>query len=132
IALDALAVAAVVVVNTTEAAALAAALDCPAEARALARRLGTRVLVTRGAAGADLADGVRTHHQPAVTVRVVDTTAAGDAFVGVLAASLDRGLALEAAMGRAAAAGALACTRPGTQGSVPTAAEIDALASVRP
>jgi ribokinase len=127
IALDALATAAVIVVNAAEAEALAAALDCADDAAALAGRLGTRVLRTLGERGAELSDGARTHRQPAFPVGAVDTTAAGDAFVGVLAGALDRGLGLEAAMRRAAAAAALACTRAGTQASLPRAAETDAL-----
>lgn len=127
IALDALATAAVIVVNAAEAEALAAALGVADDPAALARRLGTRVLRTLGERGAELSDGTSTLHQPAFPVRAVDTTAAGDAFVGVLAAALDRGLGLEAAMRRAAAAAALACTRPGTQASLPGAAETDAL-----
>jgi len=127
IAPDALATAAVIVVNAAEARALAASLGCADDAAALARRLGTRVLRTLGERGAELSDGSSTYHQPAFLVRAVDTTAAGDAFVGVLSAALDRGLELEAAMRRAAAAAALACTRPGTQASLPGAAETDAL-----
>jgi ribokinase len=132
IALDALATAALVVVNAGEAAALAGALGCADQPTALARRLGTRIVVTRGEAGAVLADGDGAHHQPAFPVRAVDTTGAGDGFVGVLAASLDRGLDLPAALRRAAAAAALACTRPGTQSSLPHAAETDVLAASGP
>jgi ribokinase len=132
IALDALATAELIVVNGHEAAALAKALDCPAAPAALADRVGTAVVVTRGEAGAEFSDGRRTHHQPAFPVHAVDTTAAGDAFVGVLAASLDRGLDRAAAMRRAAAAAAIACTRPGTQGSLPMRAETDALAVAPP
>jgi ribokinase len=58
---------------------------------------------------------------------VVDTTGAGDAWCGVLAAALDRGLPLAAAMRRASAAAAIACTRTGAAASCPTAAETDAL-----
>jgi ribokinase len=57
---------------------------------------------------------------------VADTTGAGDCWCGVLAAALDRGLPLEAAMRRAAAAAAIACTRPGAAPSFPTAAETEA------
>jgi ribokinase len=52
---------------------------------------------------------------------------AGDCWCGVLAASLDRGLGVEAAMRRAAAAAAIACTRPGAAAAVPMATETDAL-----
>jgi ribokinase len=56
----------------------------------------------------------------------VDTTAAGDCFMGVLAAALDRGQSPAAALRRAATAAALACTRHGSQGSLPTAQDTDA------
>jgi ribokinase len=45
--------------------------------------------------------------------------------VGVLAAALDRGAPLHDAIARANVAAALACTRHGSQGSIPTAVEID-------
>ncbi len=63
---------------------------------------------------------------PARTVSVVDTTGAGDCFCGVLAAALDRGLPLAAALGRAGVAASLSCTRAGAQTSFPVADEINA------
>jgi len=81
------------------------------------------------ASAAATADGLT--HIPPREVHAIDTTAAGDCFVGVLAAGLDRGLSLEAACRRASVAAALACTRPGSQASLPTAAEIDSAAGVR-
>jgi len=60
-------------------------------------------------------------------VPVVDTTAAGDAFAGGLAAALARGLALPEALRWASAAGALAVTRPGAQPAMGTLAELTAL-----
>ena len=66
---------------------------------------------------------------PALAVKCVDTVGAGDAFVGVLAASLDRGAALPQALVQAAAAGALACTREGAQPSMPDASEIASAAA---
>jgi ribokinase len=64
---------------------------------------------------------------PAVMVQVVDTTGAGDAFVAALAARLDGLDSLPQAARYACAAAALACTRPGAQPSMPTAAEVDQL-----
>jgi ribokinase len=64
---------------------------------------------------------------PSHSVEVVDTTAAGDAFVGALAARLDSIDNLEHAVRYATAAGALACTRMGAQPSLPTAADVDRL-----
>jgi ribokinase len=83
-------------------------------------------VVTLGAAGA-LAIGPGASYRVAtLPVQPVDTTGAGDAFVGVLAASLDLGHDLEGALRRASVAAGLACTRLGAQTSQPTAAEIEA------
>ncbi|WP_353708177.1 ribokinase [Cellulosimicrobium sp. ES-005] len=65
---------------------------------------------------------------PAIAVDAVDTTGAGDTFCGVLAAALARGADLPDAARLAAAAGALAVTRPGAQDAVPDAADVVALA----
>jgi ribokinase len=56
---------------------------------------------------------------------VVDTTGAGDAFVGVLAAALATGTALPEALHRAVAAGSLAVEKRGAVPSMPTYDEID-------
>lgn len=65
--------------------------------------------------------------QAAFPVDAVDTTAAGDTFCGVLVAAIGRGQSLPAALRRASAAAALACTRRGAQASIPSSAEVDAL-----
>ncbi|MDO9711221.1 PfkB family carbohydrate kinase [Paracraurococcus lichenis] len=126
-ALDRAALAALdlLVANEHEAAWLAARLGCGAEAAALHRALGIGVAVTRGEAGAEAMTAAGPLRVPAFPVRAVDTTGAGDAWCGVLAAALERGLPLEAAMRRASAAAALACTRAGA--AMPRAAETDAL-----
>jgi ribokinase len=56
----------------------------------------------------------------------VDTTGAGDTFVGVLAAAIDRGLSLDNALRRAGAAAGLSCLARGAQTAMPDAAAIDA------
>ncbi|MEH6420059.1 ribokinase [Pseudomonas sp. CGJS7] len=86
-----------------------------------------QLIVTLGANGC-LAriDGQRLR-QDAFAVEAVDTTAAGDTFCGALIAALAGGAAPAAALRRASAASALACTRPGAQTSVPTHAEVEAL-----
>lgn len=64
---------------------------------------------------------------PAFRVRAVDTTAAGDAFNGALAAALLRGLELTQAIRWANAAGAVTATRKGAQPSLPTLREMETL-----
>jgi ribokinase len=117
----------VLVVNETEGLWLAEHLACSASAAALHERLGgVAVVLTRGGDGADVATADASWHQPAHPVVAIDTTAAGDCFVGVLAHRLDEGVALRDAVAWASTAAALCCTRRGSQGSLPTAGETDA------
>lgn len=94
---------------------------------ALARLNTPCVVVTLGARGCCARIGDELLHQAAYPVAAVDTTAAGDTFCGTLAAALAAGEGHAAALRRASAASALACTRPGAQSSVPVRAEVDAL-----
>lgn len=91
--------------------------------RSLDRRRPT--VVTLGASGALIVDGIEEHHISPPNVDPVDPTGAGDAFCGALADSLNRGMELVAAVRRAVVAGALATTLPGAQSSMPTAAEVE-------
>ncbi len=71
------------------------------------------------------AQGVSTYiEQSAFQVSVVDTTAAGDTFCGVLVAALSQQATLAQALHRASAAAALACTQLGAQSSIPIAGEV--------
>jgi ribokinase len=89
---------------------------------------GKLTAVTLGAEGAILIeDGQEVARAEPPSVRVVDGTAAGDAFTACLVVSLLEGRSREEALRRACAAGALAASRPGAQPSLPTAAEIDAI-----
>jgi ribokinase len=124
----------VLIVNQTELGAMAGRAVSDAESAAVALRgltkLGAGALVvTLGEAGALVAPSkdAPIFEVPAFPVEVVDTTGAGDAFVGALAASLARGEPLADAVRRGAAAGALACTRLGAEPSLPHGHEIDAL-----
>jgi len=83
------------------------------------------VVVTLGDRGCCARIGGALIMQDAFVVIPVDTTAAGDAFCGVLVASLARGLALPEALRRANAAGALTCLKAGAQSSIPTHAELE-------
>ncbi|MFJ1646183.1 ribokinase [Streptomyces sp. NPDC088258] len=102
--------------------------DDPREwARALLA-LGPRsVVITLGARGALVADGLTTELVASVPVRAVDTTGAGDAFTAALAWRLGAGAELGAAARYAARVGAAAVTGEGAQASFPTAAEVAAL-----
>ena len=122
------------IVNAHEAADVARHLGVTGDgsdaiALALAHRLERTVIATLGPEGviaaAPAAGVIRV---PALPVKVVDTTGAGDTFCGVLAAYLDRGASLPDAMRKAAIAGSLACTKAGAQPSFPTHAEIEAAA----
>ena len=123
------------VVNETEARGLAALArrggrapdDALAAGAALAARLpGVPVVVTLGARGAALLRGDERVEAAAPRVEAVDTTGAGDTFVGYLLAALAAGSEPAAALGRACAAGALATTRAGATPSIPSAADVDA------
>ena len=84
-----------------------------------------RVVMTKGREGAYFSDAQGViRHQPAYPVTPVDTTGAGDTFVGALVAFWAMGLA--EAVRRGAAAGALSVTKPGAQGGMPTLAELNA------
>lgn len=98
--------------------------------RLLERGVAT-VVVTRGAAGVRVTEqtaaGRRSWEQPAYPVTPIDTTGAGDAFCGALAACLARGAKLHEAVAFAAAAGALATTVAGAVPSLPDREQIEAL-----
>jgi len=97
-------------------------------ARKLLARGVSSVVVTLGEKGALLVQGEqRAYFAPSFSVNVMDTTAAGDSFVGTFSVALAEGISLEAAISRACAAGALATTRLGAQPSIPTKTEVDNL-----
>jgi ribokinase len=127
------------VMNEHEAAVLAEALGLPAAddpdqvARTIDSRFGCAALVTLGADGALGWQAGRYHRRSALPIEVVDTTAAGDAFVGAFAAARARGETFDGALAQGVVAGSLTCTRVGAQPSLPHQAEIaDALARLSP
>lgn len=75
-------------------------------------------------------DGAAAGSLPARRVQVVDTTAAGDTFVGALVARLAAGATVEAAIEWAVAAASITVSRAGATSSIPTAAEVDAVLSL--
>ena len=125
LAADLLAAVDILVVNEEELAAVAGregsihelliSLDLPC------------VIATLGARGACMIDDGTFLLQPAFQVSPVDTTAAGDTFCGVLAATLCHGHDLRLALRAACAAAALATTRAGAQSSIPERVEVEGL-----
>lgn len=87
--------------------------------------------ITLGAHGAVVGRGDARRHFPAPRVAVVDTTAAGDACCGALAARLAAGDDLFAAAARAVVAGSLAVTTAGAQPSLPRREEVERLLARR-
>lgn len=119
----------VLIVNETEARQLAAQLgltevDPEKIAARLAADFVDTCIVTLGPQGVAAYGAGGTLRLPALTVEVVDTTAAGDAFVGGFAAALHEGAAMERALARGVVSGGLACRKLGAQSSLPAAAEI--------
>lgn len=117
------------VLNEAEASGLlgwqvrgaAAAAEAVEALRARARS----VVVTVGAEGACWADAAGSGHEPAPAgATVVDTTGAGDAFVGALAARLAAGEDLEEAVRTGVRAGTFAVQSPGAQSSYPTLGDL--------
>ena len=120
------------VVNRSEAAAIAGAAGWPVKPEAFVRAAVAAyptlsVVVTLGAKGAVARDGDAVWRVIAPKVNVIDTIGAGDAFTGVLAAALDRGENFVDALRMATAAGSLACTAAGAQSALPDRTAISAL-----
>lgn len=111
------------VVNELEGEALAEELGLgggvvgAALAERLSSSLGATMVLTVGSGGAfAVKAGGTAMHVPTVSIQVEDTTGAGDAFVGGLAAALSNGEPFEQALRIASAAGGLACMGFGAQG----------------
>lgn len=120
--------------NESEAAALTGLpVDSTASADAAASALlaagVSKVIVTLGEQGALFASKSRSEHFPAPKVQPIDTTAAGDTFVGGFAAALADGKSESDAIRFGQVAAALSVTRSGAQPSIPTFAEVQACAA---
>ncbi|KQQ63791.1 ribokinase [Pseudomonas sp. Leaf129] len=120
--------------NETEAQAMTGlAVNSVAEAEqaaSLLREAGAgKIIVTLGERGVLFAEGVQSRHSPGRKVQAVDTTAAGDTFVGGFAAALARGLDESQAIAFGQAAAALSVTRAGAQPSIPTLAQVEQVLS---
>lgn len=121
----------ILVVNEVEGRALAGMIEEDDIGAALLRRVGAAVVMTLGERGALLFEpGQPKHSAPSHAVEVLDTTGAGDAFVGAFSARLARGDGTRAALEWGLAAGALACTARGACASFADLDRITALGIV--
>ena len=109
------------VVNEGEGKALAGDMDALKAAYP-----DQKILLTQGSRGATLWTGSELLFQPAFPVQAVDTTAAGDCFLGYYAAALAEDLPYAQALQLAAAASALAVQKQGAAPSIPLRAEVEA------
>ena len=99
--------------------------DAQDAAQALVRRGASSVIVTLGAQGVVWGDAHGVCHQIAKPARVQDTTGAGDAFVGALAAELAQGRCLRDAIEFAQCAAAYSVERIGAQAAMPRRADLE-------
>lgn len=119
----------ILVVNEVEAEQLSTALGVAVSGIPV-----HHLLITKGAAGVDWIDreSGKTVSIPAFSADAVDTTGAGDCFLGYTASGLDQGMTREEAMRFGAAAAAVKITRRGTADAFPTRGEVDARLASRP
>lgn len=87
--------------------------------------LKEKLIITKGAKGITYYKNGLEHHIESYPVEVVDTTGAGDSFNGALAVALTSGNSIEEACQFANAVGALAVTKLGAQGGMPTKEEVE-------
>ena len=115
------------IVNEVEVAQLTGT-DDPEAAWAIVRNRWphTSLVVTLGEKGSVCFSGDERFTQGAFAVDAIDTTAAGDTFIGYFVAGLQEGLPLPRCLERASLASAIAVTRPGAAPSIPAKAEVDA------
>jgi ribokinase len=115
------------ILNEVEAGMLAGVAEESGMLNAMRARFPkAAVVLTLGSRGARYADGRETHAVPAVPVKAVDTTAAGDTFIGYFLAERILGSDAKAALVTACKAAAICVTRPGAAVSIPTRAEVNA------
>ncbi|MCB1383708.1 MAG: ribokinase [Notoacmeibacter sp.] len=121
----------IVIANETEFALYADAaglLGATREAQManFVHRTGRTIIVTLGADGVIAMTPEGSIEVASPKIEPVDTVGAGDTFCGYLAAGLEQGLAMEAALRLAAVAGSLACLKPGAQPAIPHVSEVRA------
>jgi sugar/nucleoside kinase (ribokinase family) len=101
--------------------------DMEGALRELRKRHGHVLCVTLGERGAMALDGDRFYHEPAFTVRAIDTTGAGDVFRAGFIYALLQGLPMAQVLRTANAAAAISCTRLGALGGIPALEDVNEL-----
>jgi ribokinase len=109
----------ILVVNEVEAQQLSSELGISVETLST-----TEVLMTRGSDGASFTTNGSTIEMPAFKVEPVDTTGAGDTYLGFFVAGLDQGKTTQDALRFAAAGAAIQVTREGTADAIPSLVEV--------
>lgn len=110
--------------------AVATLEDAEQAAHTLIARGAGEVIVTLGALGSLYVGGGRRIETPIIPIEVVDTTGAGDTFIGMYAVAATE-MEVAQALRFATAASALCVSRPGAQESIPTRAEVEAFLAQR-
>ena len=88
-------------------------------------------LITLGKRGCAYTEGDEIHYGGIYDVKVVDTTAAGDSFIGGICKSLSEGKSMQEAVAYASAVSSITVSRPGAGASIPTAEEVEAFLKER-
>ena len=113
------------IVNEVEGAGLSGKEDFSDIAEALVRKYpGVTVMLTMGKSGCLYKSAAETVHVPACHVDAVDTTAAGDTFIGYFVRGMIENLPARETLRQATVASAIAVTRPGAADSVPALSEV--------
>lgn len=113
------------IVNEVEGAGLSGKEDFDEIAETLVRKYpGVTVMLTMGKNGCLYKSAAETVRVPACRVDAVDTTAAGDTFIGYFVRGMIEGLPVRDTLQQATVASAIAVTRPGAADSVPALEEV--------
>jgi ribokinase len=114
-----------------ESAPLASGADCPPDVAPVSVPVPARVAEDENPLGTTRVGDLRMWEVQAAKVATVDSTGAGDAFCGALAAALAEGRPLAEAVNRAVSGAALATTHVGAREGMPTAAELEEFLTAR-
>jgi ribokinase len=116
----------IMVINETEGAGISETEDPERILDTLSARFPScQILLTLGSDGVMFRSGSTTINVPAVKVKAVDTTAAGDTFIGFYLAKHMAGADVELCLRTACAAAAISVSRPGASDSIPTIQEVE-------